>query len=124
MKKLNSLEELKIPYAYKAFIRHFLSNVININSVERIILFGSCAREDVDVQKSDIDLLVITDDEVSLDEEFYIMSDCAPAYDNEHYIPSDIIVNSVRHYNNFKNKFGMVQKQIEREGIDISGLLR
>ena len=123
MKRLNSLEELKIPDTYKAFILHFLFNVSNINSVERVILFGSCAREEVNEQRSDIDLLVITDDNVSLDEEFYIMSDCAPAYGNEHYIPSDIIINSVHHYNQFKNRFGMIQKQIEREGIDISELL-
>ena len=123
MKSLNSLEELKIPYTYKAFIRHFLSNVTNINSVERVILFGSCAREEVNEQKSDIDLLVITEDNVSLDEEFYIMSDCTPAYGNEYYIPSDIIVNSIHHYNQFKNRFGMIQKQIEHEGIDISELL-
>ena len=123
MKKLNSLDELKIPYAYKAFIQHFLSNVANINCVERVILFGSCAREEVNEQKSDIDLLIITDDNISLDEEFYIMNDCAPVYDNEHYIPSDIIINSIQHYNRLKNGFGMVQKQIEHEGIDISELL-
>ena len=123
MKKVNSLDELEIPYAYKAFIQHFISNVANIKSVVRVVLFGSCAREEVTEQKSDVDLLVITDFDVSLDEEFYIMSDCTPSYDNEHYIPSDIIVNSVSHYNQFKDKFGMVQKQIEREGIDMSGLL-
>ena len=124
MKILNSLNELKIPYTYKSFILYFVSNLANLNSIERVILFGSCAREEVNEQKSDIDLLVITDDDVSLDEEFYIMSDCTPAYDTEHYIPSDIIVNSAHHYNQFKNRFGMVQKQIEREGIDISELLR
>ena len=123
MKRLNSLEELKIPYTYKAFIRYFLSNVTNISSVERVIIFGSCAREEVDEQKSDIDLLILTDDNISLDEEFYIMSGCAPAYGNEHYIPSDIIINSVRHYNRFKNRFGMVQQQIELEGIDLTELL-
>ena len=124
MKKINSLEELNIPHNYKAFILHFLSNITSISNVERVILFGSCAREDVNEHKSDIDLLVITENDVTLNEEFHIMSDCAPAYDNEYYIPSDIIVTSVGRYNQNKDKFGMVQKQVEREGVDISGLLR
>ena len=124
MKKLSSLDELNIPYTYKTFILHFLSKVKNLESVVGVILFGSCAREEVHEQKSDVDLLVLTETDVTLDEEFYIMSDCTPVYEIGHYIPSDIIVNSVQHYNRFKDKFGMIQKQAEREGVDISGLLR
>jgi len=124
MKSVNSLEELNIPYTHKAFIRHFLSNIASLDNVMRVILFGSCAREEVNAQKSDVDLLVITENDVTLDEEFYIMSDCTPTYDNECYIPSDIIVNSAQHYNQYKDKFGMIQKQAEREGIDISGFIR
>ena len=124
MQKISSLDELNLPSNYKGFILYFLSNITKLNNIERVILFGSCAREEVNEHKSDIDLFVITENNIDLDEEFHIMSDCTPAYDSKYYIPSDIIVNSVNHYNHFKDKFGMVQKQVEREGVDISGVLR
>ena len=123
MRKIKSLDELNIPYSYKMFIRLFLANLSNLDGVVRVILFGSSARGEVDEQKSDLDLFVITENDLSPDEEYHIMSDCAPSYDSDHYIPSDIIVNSLQHYNQFKDRFGMVQKQIEREGVDLSELL-
>lgn len=122
MKDIASLEELNLPYSYKGFLIHFLTNISNVQSVLKVILFGSCARGQIN-DKSDIDLFVITEKEIELEEEFYIMSDCPPPYDNEYYIPSDIVVNSVDCYNQYKNTFGMVQKQVEREGVDLSGLL-
>ena len=124
MRKIDSLDELEIPGSYKAFIKLFLSNLSSLDSVARVILFGSYARGEVSGHESDLDLFVLTENEVSLDEEFYIMNECAPAYKNGQYIPSDIIVNSVQNYNRLKNVFGMVQKQVEREGMDLSGLLR
>ena len=124
MRRIESLDELNIPYNYKAFIRLFISNISSLNNVVRVILFGSGARGEAIERKSDLDLFVLTENETTLEEEFYIMSDCAPAYDDEYYIPSDIIVNSLQQYNQYKDAFGMVQKQVEREGVDLSGLLR
>ena len=46
----------------------------------------------------------------TLDEEFHIMSNYTPSYDHEHYIPSDIVVNSVQKYEQYKHKFGMVHE--------------
>lgn len=123
MKIINTLADLNIPISYKSFIQYFLNKISTADYIERVVLFGSCAREEVNEQKSDIDLLVITKDEIPLEDEFFIMNDCAPSYGNEHYIPSDIIINSIHHYNKFKNEFGLLQKQIEHEGIDISELL-
>ena len=123
MKKINSLEELNIPPNYKAFIMYFLSNVSKVENISRVILFGSCARGEVR-NRSDIDILVVTDREVTLDEECYIMSDCPPNGDNDCYVPSDIIVNPISSYNRFKDTFGMLQKAVEREGVDLSELLR
>jgi len=69
-------------------------------------------------------LFVITEKDIPIDDELYIMSDCPPAYDEEFYIPADIIVSSAEKYDRFKDEFGMVQKAVEREGVDLSGLLR
>lgn len=122
MRQITSWDELSIPNKYQGFLRYFLANISNVKSVSKVILFGSCARGQVN-KKSDIDLFVLTKDEIAPVEEFYIMDDCPPAYDNEYYIPADIIVKSEDNYNLYKDQFGMVQKQVEREGIDLSGLL-
>ena len=123
MRAISSLEQLNIPHYHRNFLSHFLSNVSKVEEVSRVILFGSCARGQVG-EKSDIDLLVITDKEIPLDVEFYIMNDCPPAYDSEFYVPADIIVDPATNYNKFKSTFGMVQKAVEREGVDLSELLR
>jgi hypothetical protein len=121
MRNITSFDELQLPYAYISFLKHFLVKVFEIKDVSRVILFGSCARGQIH-DKSDIDLLVLTEDEIPLDTEFYIMNDCAPSFDNDSYISSDIIINSLRLFNENKHAFGMMQKQAEREGLDLSEL--
>ena len=122
MKTINSLDQLNITDHHKGFLTHFLLNVSKAGNVSKVILFGSCARGQMR-ERSDIDLLVITEKELSEDEEFYIMFDCPPAYDEEFYIPSDVIVDPISNYNRFKDTFGMLQKAVEREGVDLSELL-
>jgi len=123
MKIISSLEELNIPFNYKAFILHFLSNLSKVEHVSKVVLFGSCSRGDFR-ERSDIDILVIVDEEISIDEELYIMSECPPSGDDECYIPADIIVDPICNYNRFKETFGMLQKAVEQEGVDLSELLR
>jgi len=122
MKKITSLDQLDIPNHHKRFLAHFLSNVSKVEHVLRVILFGSCARGQVR-ERSDIDLLVITNKDISLDDEFHLMYDCVPSGDDELYVPSDVIVNPINKYNKFKSTFGMLQRAVEREGVDLSGLL-
>lgn len=112
MKKITSLDELNIPEQYKGFLSHFLSHASKVDHVSKVILFGSCAREQVQ-NRSDIDLLVITDNDISLDDEFHIMYDCVPSGDNEFYVPSDVIVDPIGNYERFKNTFGMLQRAVE-----------
>jgi len=122
MKKITSLDQLNLPATHKGFLAHFLSNASKVDYVSRVILFGSCARGQVR-ERSDIDLLVITDNGISLDDEFHIMYDCVPSGDDEFYVPSDVIVDPINNYDRFKGTFGMLQRAVEREGVDLSGLL-
>ena len=122
MKKITSLDQLNIPNNHKGFLAHFLSNASKVDYVSRVILFGSGARGQAH-EKSDIDLLVITEDDISLDDEFYIMYDCVPSGDDEFYVPSDVIVNPIKNYDRYKDIFGMLQRAVEREGVDLSELL-
>ena len=123
MRKITSLDQLDIPNHHKGFLSHFLSNASKVDYVSKVILFGSCARGQVR-ERSDIDLLVITKDGISLDDEFHIMNECAPSGDDDHYVPADIIVDPVGNYERFKNAFGMLQRAVELEGIDLSEFLR
>ena len=123
MKKITSLDQLDIPSHHKGFLAHFLSNASKADYVSSVILFGSCARAQVQA-RSDIDLLVITKNDISLDDEFYVMYDCVPSGDDEFYMPSDVIVDPIDNYERFKGTFGMLQRAVEREGVDLSELLR
>jgi len=123
MKKITSLDQLDIPTHHKGFLTHFLSNASKAPYVSKVILFGSCARGQVK-ERSDIDLLVITDNGISLDDEFHVMYDCVPGGNDEFYLPSDVIVDPIGNYERFKDAFGMLQRAVEREGVDLSELLR
>ena len=122
MRKITSLDQLDISVHHKGFLTYFLSNLSQVDYVTRVILFGSCARGQVG-ERSDIDLLVITNNDISLDDEFHIMYDCVPGGDDEFYVPSDVIVDPIRNYDRFKGTFGMLQRAVEREGVDLSELL-
>ena len=123
MRKITSLDQLDIPTHHKGFLAHFLSNASKVDYVTRVILFGSCARGQVQ-ERSDIDLLVITDNGISLSDEFHVMYDCVPNGDDEFYVPSDVIVDPIENYERHKGAFGMLQRAVEREGVDLSELLR
>ena len=125
MRAISSLDELNIPDDHKNFLSHFLSKLSSsrlAGEIYKVILFGSCAREDVR-ERSDVDIFVITHKELPLDEELYILGDCHPAVDGKFYAPADIIVNSMDSFNRFNDSFGMVQKAVKLEGVDLSGLL-
>ena len=122
MQKISSLNELNIPNQYKGFLQYFLTNISSVESIDKVILFGSCARGNLQ-PRSDIDLFIITNKEIDIEEEFFITDDCTPPYDNEYYVPSDIIVRSSENYNKYKNEVGMLQRQIDHEGVDLSELL-
>jgi len=123
MQKINTLDDLNITDKYKGFLNIFLSNVSKLESVINVILFGSLARGNFN-SKSDIDLLIITKEEVTEKEMVYIMCDCAPSFDDKFYVESDILISSKDNYERFKYETGMVQKYVEIEGIDLSGLLQ
>ena len=123
MRTVQSIDDLNLPYRHKGFLNHFLAHVSEIKEITKVILFGSCASGQIEPD-SDIDLLVLTEHPIPIDTEFHIMSNCPPAYDEKFYLSSDIIVDFVGNYNRFKDVSGMVQKAIEREGVDLSGLIR
>lgn len=123
MRTINSIDELNLPEKYKEFIIKYLSNIENIDYVDKIVLFGSCAKGNIH-KYSDIDIFVITKKEITIEEEFYITCDLLPAYDFKFYVPTDIIVQSKETFERYKTEFGMIQKQVEKDGVILNGLLQ
>lgn len=122
MHTINNLNELSLPLSYIEFIDIFLKNVAKIPFVQKVVLFGSCATGQIR-ENSDIDLFIITDREITEDEEFKISFECRPKYSAHTYIPVDMIIKPIHIYDKFKFAFGMVEKYIELEGVDLSGPL-
>ena len=123
MKLIRRLDELALPEKHRIFLRVFLKNVSAISNrskIERLILFGSCARGDA-TDKSDIDIAALGEfiDDCTLFE----LYDCALIKVFGHYINNDIIAITNDLYERHKFSYGAVQKYIEREGADLSGLL-
>ena len=119
----NSFYDLNLPEKQQKFLRLFLSNLSTLQNIDRVILFGSCARGTIN-SNSDVDLFVITKKEPTIDEEVYIMAECPPDYESDFYLQTDIIIKPKFQYNNYIGEAGMVQKYVETEGVDITGLLQ
>ena len=121
MRRINSLDELKIPESHRDFIERYLKNIRKFDCLSRVLLFGSCAKETA-TQNSDIDLFLTTKQKVPTDLEFDIIFDSIPAL-GEGYVKNDVLLKSEEEYSQFKDVSGMIQKAVEREGVDLSALL-
>ncbi|MCL1999370.1 MAG: nucleotidyltransferase domain-containing protein [Turicibacter sp.] len=122
MRTIKSINELNIPPNYQAYLSAYLRNIKDIPYISRVILFGSCARENVR-KYSDIDIFVTVNRDISLAEEFLISCDSLPEYEMDTHISTDILVQTETKFDNFSDSFGMVQKQVIKDGVDLSGLL-
>ena len=119
----SNYNDLKLPEKQKGFLRSFLTKLSVLQNVDRVILFGSCAKG-TNHERSDIDLFVITKEAPTIDDEIYIMAECPPNYESEYYLQADIIIKHKDQYEKYKDKPGMVQKYIELDGVDLTGLLQ
>ena len=122
MRTVESLSILNIPADYQSYITEYIRNISGIPFVSRVILFGSCARAMVK-RRSDIDIFITTNRDISEDEEMLLTFHCLPPFSSG-TIPIDIIVQSESIFESNANQFGMIQKQVDKYGVDISELLR
>ena len=121
MRTIYSIDELNIPITHKRFIERYLNNIRNFDCLSKVLLFGSCARETA-TPNSDVDLFLLTKYKVPTDVEFNLTFDSIPTL-NEGYVKNDVLLKSEEEYEQYKNVAGMVQKAIEKEGVDLSALL-
>ena len=118
MRTIKSINELKIPSDYKAYISAFLKNLSAVPFISRVILFGSCARKEV-TEYSDIDIFITVTRQISETEEMFVACDCRPPY-SPNTLPLDVLVQPEELFQQYTDTFGAVQKQVERYGVDLS----
>ena len=121
MRYADSIDEVKLPEKHSKFLYAFLNGLSKLDSVERVILFGSCAKESAH-NKSDIDLMIIGDNITDNDENI-IYFDCMPDIFSGYYVETDILFSTSDRYDQCKIEPGYVQRQIERFGVDLTNCL-
>lgn len=127
MRTIKSLDNLNIPNKYKRYITQYLSNLKEnrlFHHINKVILFGSCARETVK-DYSDIDLFLITNVKLKEEDELSLLFDPIPYQVDGIYIPIDTLLQFQEEYNLCKENPYMVQKFVEKDGIllNVKGVL-
>jgi predicted nucleotidyltransferase len=102
-------------------IREIVEKVLAQNgfTLHSIILFGSRARGDFN-KESDFDVLVIVKEEISIKEKRELRIKISVALHNEiQFVPFDIIVKSLRDYEQEKEIVNTISKVASLEGIEL-----
>ena len=123
MRMILSLNDLDLPEKHRSFLEQFLHSVAKLPDrykIEKLVLFGSCARGEA-TEKSDIDIAAIgehVDDDL-----LWKLYDCMPAYAPGRFVENDVIALTNKTYDEHIHSFGMIQKYIAKEGVDLVELL-
>ena len=117
---VKSLAELKMPKSHRIFLEHLLEYLKSYPVIEKVLLFGSCAKGEA-TQKSDIDLLLLGSG-MTDEDEWNIAWNC-PKWDGIEYVPYDLISGTLDSYGEMSNIPGMVQHSIKLRGVDLTELL-
>lgn len=120
MRTINSLGELNLPARQEHCLELLLEYFCGFPKIERILLFGSCARGEA-TPKSDIDLLLLGQD-LTDDDEWEIAWNC-PVLEGKDYISYDLISGTHDDFDRMSKMPGMIQYVIALRGVDISELL-
>ena len=118
MTEITHINQLSLPEAYKETLMHMLTRLQAYPVVQDIILFGSCAMQDI-LSYSDIDLAIVLSEPITPKEEWDIDNDIRNWDTNIAcdiiFIPKDSL--------NWKSKGDTVIRPILQEGVRLSGLL-
>jgi len=121
MRTVNSLEELNLPARQEQCLGQLLEYFGKFPKIERILLFGSCARGEA-TPNSDIDLFLLGPD-LTDEDEWEIAWNC-PVSEGKDYISCDLLSGTYDDFERMSKVPGMIQYVIALRGVDISELLR
>ena len=116
-----SLHELKLPEKHNRFIQNYFKNVANESYVDKIILFGSCAKGYAN-NASDIDLFVVTKTRLEDDSEeiYYLLYKSTENIPLSEYVCCDILTASS---DDIQQGSTPLIRAILREGVELHGVL-
>ena len=120
MRVIMSLTELKMPKAHEVYLERVLGYFRMYPKIEKVLLFGSCAKGEA-TPRSDLDLFLVGSD-LTDDDEWDIAWNF-PKWDGTGYISCDLLSSTHESYEIMSKVPGMVQNAIEQRGVDLSGLL-
>jgi len=121
MRTVNSLRELNLPVRQEQYLEQLLEYFSKFPKIDRIFLFGSCARGEA-TPKSDIDLFLLGSD-LTDEDEWEIAWEC-PVPEGKDYISCDLLSGTYDDFERMSMVPGMIQYVISLRGVDISELLR
>ena len=118
MTTITDIDQLSLPEIYNETILHMVSKIREFPVVKGVILFGSCARQNVS-EYSDIDLALVVPEPLSIEEEWNIDSlirnwDTNLACDVI-FVPENVFDKEI--------KGDTVIRAIVNEGVRLDGLL-
>ncbi len=112
------INQLSLPEPYKETLEYMVSKIRDFPIIKDIILFGSCARQNLS-RHSDIDLALVVSEAISPEEEWHI------DYSIRNWnvgLPCDVIFIPERAFDQ-EIEGETVIRPILREGVRLSGLL-
>jgi predicted nucleotidyltransferase len=121
MRTINSLRELNLPARHELCLEQMLEYLVSFPKIERVILFGSCARGEA-TPKSDIDLFLLGAN--LTDEDDWEIAWRCPKIEGKDYISCDLISSTYDDFDRMSKVPGMIQYAVALRGVDISELLR
>ena len=115
-----SLPELNLPEKHARFIRFYLENILKESYVDKVILFGSCAKGNASFD-SDIDLFIVTTTGLSddSDEIYNLMYKSTETMPLSDYVSCDILIASAE---DVQHKSTPLIRTILREGVELHGI--
>ena len=122
MKTIDNLGDLNLPEKFINTMQTFLFKIAtlsNVNRVSEVILFGSSAKG-MTHNASDLDILVIDDQADDNDDLLFELYECAANSSDitpGNYVSIDIIAMPMRRLMEHRNRLGMVQQYILRDGV-------
>ena len=98
----------------KQDIEKLVELILQVLSPEKIILFGSYATGN-HKNDSDIDLMILMKEKIDRREKLKKMYELRNLFFEQNF-EVDLILNSVRHFNDYKNYFGSINYSVDKEG--------
>jgi predicted nucleotidyltransferase len=116
-----TMDTLNVSPTHKYVINHVLAKFMGNPNIDKVFLFGSCAKGTAS-DGSDIDMFVVTTDKIADDnhEAFELLYGATDDIPLDRYISCEILTAT---RNDFQRDRTLLIRTVKKEGIELNGLL-